>query len=464
MAYQDALVILAQLLQLPDAATAKANIIAIAQAADPPVDVSSIALGDPTERWIEIAAQAMDAWGSVPTQMGRGMFLQLATDPGDVADDGVADASPDPTPRPGFLSALGAGWYGTVRGESLFATTTVSFTNHSGGTITAPAGTLIFERNYTNSDGGSPTYQNTSLVTVNDGATVPVPVQADQIGTYGSATASSIVIVVTQTYGSTNTVTNPSGCNGQDREQRGDYIARCLEAPDSNAPGGPVAAYKRAATTGKSGSPLLNYSTGLPVSILGAWVSASSATGRVMGYFYGPSGPVSNVTDVSTANANIIGMAIGGLTDPLGVLPDTASIGPAVSDPATGPGFADSTATPIAVTYSAKIKASKVPGGASPGTYTSGGSPPQAIANLFAGIAQALNTYLPGLGPGGADADPVTGGGFVYTPDLQDVTQAAVSGLYNVVLSLPSTGSTTINVGHVPTQGTTLGTIVVVAG
>lgn len=464
MAYQDALVILSLLVQLPDAATAKANIIAIAQAADPPVDVSSIALGDPTERWIEIAAQAMDAWGTVPTQMGRGMFLQLATDPGDTADDGVSDQSADQTPRPGFLSALGAGWYGTIRGEPLFATTTVDFVNNSGGTINVGPGALVFERNYPNSDGGSPTYHNTGNVLVNAGATAHgIPVQADQIGTYGSANPGTITIVVTQTYGSTNTVTNPLAAVGQDREKRADYIARCLEAPDSNAPGGPVAAYKRAATTGKNGANLLNYSSGLPVTILGAQVLPSSATGAVKGYFYGPSGPVANAQDVSTANANIVGIATGLLMNPMGVLPDTATLGPSVSDPITGQGFADCTATPISITYSAKIRASQVPGGAAPGTYTSGGSPPAPILNLFNGIAAALGAYLPGLGPGALDQD-VNGNGFVYTDDILCTIRDAVAGLYAVSVTVPSSSSTAISVGHIATLPTPTGTIVVVPG
>lgn len=462
MAYQDALTILAQLLELPDADTTKANIIAIAQAADPPVDVSSIALGDPTERWIEIAARAMAAWGTVPTQMARGMFLQLATDPGDVADDGVPDQSADQTPRPGFLSALGAGWFGTVRQEALYATATVTFTNHSGGTINVGPGALVFERNYPNADGGSPTYHNTGSVLVNNGASVSVAVRADQIGTYGSATSGSITIVVTQTYGSSNTVTNPSGCNGRDRESRKDYIARCLLAPDSNAPGGPTNAYKRAATTGQDGTALLNYSTGLPVGIIGAQVLPSSSTGLVTGYFYGPSGPVADVTDVSTANANIIGIPTGLLADPIGVLPDTVGIGPNVSDPITSVGFSDCTATPIAVTYTVRIPASKVPGGAAVGTYTSGGSPPAPVAAIFSAIDAAVNAYLPSLGPGGRDQ--VSGAGVVYTSDIQDVIKDSVAGLYGPSITLPATPTTAIAVGHIPTQGAMTGTLIVTAG
>lgn len=469
MAYQDALVVLAQLLQLPDAAGTKANIIAIAQAASPPVDVTSMTLGEPTERWIEVASQAMGAWNSVPTQQGRAVFLRLSTDPGDVADDGVPDQSADQTPRPGWLSAFGASAYGTIREEALYATGTVTFTNNSGVPINAPPGALVFERNYASTDGANPTYHNTTTVTVNPGLSVSVSVQADQLGTYASATSGSIDHVVTQTYGSTNTVTNPSAILGRDREERQAYIERCLTAPDANSPGGPVKAYQRAATTGKDGSALQRFDGSGPTNIIGAQVSPASATGSVTGYVYGPSGHVDS-TDVSSANANICGLPLGVITDPIGVLPDTVAIGPLSTDPNTGAaGFDSATNDLVAFTFSAKIRASKVPGGATPGTYTylSTNSPPTSpnvfnVANVFTKIGLAVAAYLVGLGPGALDQD-VNGNGSVYPGDILGVIRDAQAGLYDVALSLPAS-PVAVNFGHIATQGVTTGTLVVVAG
>jgi hypothetical protein len=299
--------------------------------------------------------------------------------------------------------------------------------------------------------------------TIANGASKTLAFLADQVGSYSSATSGSITILVTQSFGAL-TVTNPTAGLGRDREDRQAYIARCILAADSNAPGGPLNAYKRCATTAKGGTPLLNYSTGNVVGILGAQVLPDSTTGVVTGYFYGPSGAVS-ATDVSTANANIIGIVIAGtpgLSDPIGVLPDGITIAPNVTDPITTVGFASATIVSIAVTYSAKIAASKVPGGATPGTYTTGGAPPAPIANIFTAIDLEIAAYLVGLGPGALDQ--TSGTGFVYTPDIGDTIREAQAGLYNVLLTLPATPSTVIPVGRIAVQGTTNGTLVVVAG
>lgn len=474
MAFQDALTLLSLLLKLPDAAECKANILAIMAAGDPPIDATAFILGEPTERWVDASATAIDAWGQVPTMAVRALFLRLATDPGDIADDGTPDGSADQTPRPGWLSAAGASWFGTIREDALFATVFVTVHNATGIAVNIKPGELTVERNYAGTDGGSPTYRNTpdpavyvnfdGSVTISNGASKTLAFQADQVGSYGSATSGSIDVLVTQSFGAL-TVTNPTAALGRDREERQTFIARCFIAADANAPGGPTNAYKRAATTTRGGGPLLNYSTGNPVGIISAQVLPDSDTGVVTGYFYGPSGAVGSATDVSTANANILGVAIAGtpgLSDPLGVLPDGIVIAPNVSDPITGAGFSDSTNTSVAVTYSAKIAASKIPGGATPGTYTSGGSPPAPVAAIFTTIGLAIAKYLVSLGPGGLDQ--VAGAGVVYTSDIQDTIRDAQAGLYKVAVTTPAGVSTALAVGHIAVQGTTNGTLVVVAG
>lgn len=469
MAAADALLVLAQNLQLPSGEQAKAQIIAILNAAGG--NATAYIDGEPTERLLEVAGQMMGSdgagWGSVPTAQGRALFLRLCTDPGDVADDGIPDQSADQTPRPGLLSAVGAGWFFTIRGGALFATGSVDFTNNTGSPINAPAGGLVFERNYPFTDGTTPTYTSTASVSVNPGGTVSVPIRADTIGVYGSATAAGITIVVTQSYGSAVVANNPAALNGQDREGREAFITRCLLAPDSNAPGGPQKAYLRACNTAGDGTILqLEDGTG-PTVILGAQVLPDSSTGTVTGYLYGPSGAVL-VEDVKTANANIEGIPTGTLTAPVGVLPDTVGLLPGYDGTSGQPnpsgivGFASAINLSFAVTYSARIKASQVAGGATPGTYTSGGSPPQSLVNLFQSIADAQRVFFPALGPG---ACFTTNPGTVYTSDIQDNIAETVPALSAIVLTVPASSTTACAVGYIPVQGSApAGTLVVVAG
>jgi hypothetical protein len=113
----------------------------------------------------------------------------------------------------------------------------------------------------------------------------------------------------------------------------------------------------------------------------------------------------------------------------------------------------------IAATYSVFIKAGDVPGGATPGTYTSGGSPPAAIAAIFTAIAAAISSYLPALGPGALD--PVGGTGYVYTADLAGVIKGAFPGLYAPGMIAPGTSTTAVLETHVPVAGIITGAIVV---
>jgi hypothetical protein len=61
-------------------------------------------------------------------------------------------------------------------------------------------------------------------------------------------------------------------------------------------------------------------------------VSPSSATGTITIYYAGPNGAVDDV-DVSSANANILGVPLGVITDPIGVLPDCVTLLPLTNDP-----------------------------------------------------------------------------------------------------------------------------------
>jgi hypothetical protein len=466
--YQEAILLLATLIALPDATGSKAAIIAIAQAAG--LDATDFVDGDPAERFLEIAAQAMAAWNVVPTQAGKALFFSLATDPGDVDDFGNPDPSPNQTPRPGWLSAAGQSLFNTVRGGQAFATAFVTITN-TGGTATSAfhAGDLTFEQTGAlRSDGGTPTYISTADPTIYNGpggtlvlaagAQITIPVQALQIGNYGSSPLNGINVCVTQSFG-TLAVNGSTTATGQERELRSLYIARCIRAADRWAIGGPPTAYLFAMNTMLDPDtglfvPLQRYDGSGPVNITTAYVSTSSATGAVVAYYAGADGAVDS-TDVSSANANIEGVLLADSAgnyqneEPLGVMGDVASF--------TG---SSATNTTIAVTYTARIKASSIPGGATPGTYTTGGSPPTNIAKIFTTIQTAIGAYLVSTGVGGLDQ--VSGAGVVYTSDIQDSIRDAFAGLYGVSVSAPGGSSTAIALGHIAQGGTVTGTLVVV--
>jgi hypothetical protein len=426
----------------PTLSQIKGSILSVATAAG--LKVTSWILGRPSERWIEIAARGIDAFVSVPTtQAIRGFFLDLATDPGD-----PGDLSADQTPRPGWLSALGSSWYGVIRRGQTFATTSVIVTNAGSSPATFKPFDLTFERNTANADGGTPTYRNESnpsiytglggTLTLAPGASATVPVIAEQPGSYGSAVAGAIATVTTQSFG-TLTCTNSTAAIGEDREDPDAYRARCRAAASRLSPGGPGAAYRFAATTARDGSPLQRFDDSGPVGITRAYVSADSATGTVTVYFADADGPA-DVVDVSSANANITGIVLGVITDPLGVLPDAVTILPTVADPNTGgPGGAPAIAHPITIAGTAKIKA------------RAGVSGSDLIALAQQDIATQLDTVtFPGIPIGGLDQ--VAGAGVVYRSDLQDDIRDASAGMYAVNLTLPATAIVALAVGEVATH------------
>jgi hypothetical protein len=434
----------------PTLADAKATVVAIAQAAG--LTVTSWILGEPSERWIEIVARAIDAFGStVTTQAVRGFFLDLATDPGD-----PGDLSDDQTPRAGWLSGLGAGWYGTARRDATFGTLASFTITNTGATSTSPFKPfdLTFASTAARADGGHATYRNDvapsiyvgagGTLTLTPGASATIPIVAEQIGTDGSAAPGQITVAVTQSFQTSGvlTCTNASALVASDREAPDLYRARCRLAADKLSPGGPTAAYKYAANTARDGSPLQRFDGSGPVTITDSYVSPDSATGLVTIYYRGPSGSV-DTTDASSANANIAGTVLGVITDPLGVTPDTVLVGPTVTDPNTGgPGGASATNTSIAVTYSVKAKAG-------PG-ITSG--------SVTAAVNAALAAYFLSLPIGGRD--PVAGAGVVYTVDILGVIYSA--GVYDVIITVPAGATTAIALGHVPVLGVTSATITLV--
>lgn len=408
----------------------KASILAIADAAG--LTVRTWILGDPSERWIEIVARSINAFTStIQAQYIRGWFLDLATDPGD-----PGDLSPDQTPRPGWLSALGENWYGTIRRGMTLATGTLNVTNTGGSSATIYPLDLTFESSVAQSDGGHATYRNSAdpsvyvnidgSVTVSAGATIAIPIVAEQLGTYASAQPGDISTVVTSG-GFTLTCTNPSPVIGTEREDAESYRDRCRTAADQQSPGGPGNAYRRAATTAIDGSPLQRHDGTGAVGITRTYVSISSTLGTVQCYFADPDGPA-DATDVDSANANITGVALGDITDPIGVVPDCVTY---------GGGTAFSTVIPVSGSCRIRAKA--------------GVTAAIVKAAIVAGLTAAFSDFEIG------GFDQVAGAGVIYTVDLEGIVKASYPGIYDVALVAPAGASTAILLGYVPVLSTAVG-------
>ncbi len=414
----------------PTAVQIKASILAIADAVG--LLVTSWILGDPSERWIEIVARALDDFTStIQVQYVRSWFLDLATDPGD-----PGDLSADQSPRPGWLSTLGENWYGTIRRGQTLATGTLTVTNVGGSSATIFPLSLTFQSDVVQSDGGYPTYRNSadpSIYTNPDGsvtlaasASIDLPIVAEQIGTYANAQPGHIVIVVTSGSGSF-TCTNTSPVLGAERETPDAYRERCRTAADQQSPGGPGNAYRRAATTAIDGSALQRYDGSGPVGTTRVYVSPSSVLGTVQCYFADNDGPVDAV-DLDSSNANITGIPLGVITDPIGVVPDCVTYS-----------GAEAIGTTITVAGTCKIRAR-------PGLVT---------LDVQNAIVAALSTAFAGFEIGGFDQS--AGAGVVYTVDLNGIVRDAFPGIYDVAITTPGTSTTALALGHVGVLSTVAG-------
>lgn len=453
------MVAFADLFSLQTRTAIKTRLLAIATAAGLPI--TSWIPGDPSERWTEIIPRAIDEFlSNFTTQAVRAFFFDLNTDPGD-----AGDLSADQTPRPGFLSAFGAGWWGVERGGATYASTTITLTNTGPSPATFKPYDLTFERSSAGADGGHPTYRNSEdpaiyvglggTLTLAPGAFATIPVVCEQIGSQGTAAPGEISVVVTGSFG-TFTATNPTAAIGEDREDRTVYITRSRQQSAAASPAGPSDAYRYAATTGADGKPLQLWDGSGATTVNRVYVSEDDSTGHVLAYLANPSGPASSV-EVSSANGNINGIAIlsaSGVVhnkNPIGVRPGTASIGPTIADSKTlAPGPAAAIATTIGpIAGTAKVKLGPGESGA------------DIIANAQAAIALQLAEFFasPETAPVGG-VDQTAGTGFMYRSDIFDVVkhaypvpvagQLTVPRLYAVSPSFPSSTSTTIVIGHVP--------------
>lgn len=403
----------------------KATFISILQSAGFPA--TDWTLGGISERITEIIPRVLDqVLSTVIVSAVRAFFFELNTDPGD-------EGNADPEPKAGWLSGFGFGWYAVERRGRTFATGFEDVTNDNLTSIEVKPGDLVFRRNSAEPDGGTPTYTTTEdasiyvnpngSVTIAAGATVTLPIQADVEGTYSNAGSGDIDEVTTGTFGSL-TVTNVNPVLAEEREPREDYIARCRRSLNRVAQGSPTALYEYAANTALDGTPLQRHDGSGVVGISKVFVDDGlTEAGSVTVYCADGDGPA-DATDVDSADANITGIPLGVITEPIGVVPGSV-------DYATEPAISNT----VNVVGTAKVKLADAGG--------------LTALELQTKITDALAEYFRTFPIGGLDR--VSGAGKLYTSDMVGVARDAWTGLYAVVITTPAGSSTNLALGEVAT-------------
>jgi hypothetical protein len=400
----------------------KDSLLTIAQGVGLPV--TAWVLGEPSERWLEIIPRVLDqVLGTVIVEAVKAFFLDQATDPGD-----PGNASTEI--KPGWLSGLGEGWYGVRRRGQTYATGTLTLTNNNAFAISIKPGDIQVESTVAASDGGHPTYttsEDASIyvnadgsVTVAAGGSIDLPIRADIIGTYSNAGSGDVTQVNTGSFG-TLACTNAAGLLGAEREAAEDYRARCRRASARVATGAPSATYEYAANTAADGTPLQRHDGSGPVGITKVFVDdALTEAGSVTVYVGDPDGDVDAI-DVASADANITGIPLGVITNPIAVVPGSV-------DYTT----VEATQTTLHVQGTASIKAADAGG--------------LTALELQTKITEALAAYVGPFPIGGIDQ--VAGAGVIYMSDLGGVARDAWPGLYGVVIVAPAFPSVALTLGH----------------
>lgn len=395
-------------------ASVRARIVGYAQAAE--VTVTNWREGGVAQQMLEAFTQATHLGSLVVTQIVRGFAsLDTSTDPGDY--DYYDPANEGLDPEPGFLSAYGENTYGTPRGEATFASGFVTFTNAGTVQRTFAPGALTFTWTANSPPSPPPTYRNGTdaaiytnadgSVTVAAGATLVIPVTAEEIGTRSNASATSLSM--TTVFGGCS-ATNTAPVVGTDREIAANYRIRCRKAPARLSLGGPSAAYEYLAKTQIDGEPLLNASEA-PVNITRVQSSQESSTG-IVDVFYASGSGAATAEDVTAANANI---EIEAFATP-GAITFTGAAAAELSIPVLG---------------QAKVKA----------------GPGVTIDGVKVAILAALTKWFSVHPIGGVDQ--VLDAGVIYSHDVQSVAACAYPGMYDVLVTSMAGTSTPLAKGVV---------------
>lgn len=418
-------------------ASVRAKIVGYAQAAG--LRISNWIVGGVGLQILETIAPTVATYTAQAAQAIRGFAsLDTSTDPGDPDPYDATNAGLDP--EPGYLSDFGSNVFGTDRIGEDFAVGTVTFTNAGAGAVsqTFAPDALTFQRDYADATGLAPTYRNTDggptyqlvgggtlaangdgTLTVGVGLGVFLPIQCEQGGTAGSATATHISILVNSLPGVT--VSNLNAVLGSDRESADPYRARCRIAPASVSPNGPADAYRYIALGAERDAlgnvfyfPVGTSNTGLGADASGNLVSLPNASGTSLGVTRVYASKDSATGDVILYFANSSGPAAGGDVTDL-----TALFNAAYWPDATTRSF--NAAISHSVTVDGTVKA-KAGAGVS-------------AASVAAKIATALTAYFATVDIGGYDQ--TAGAGTLYLDEIRAVVSRADPSIYHVVLSSP---------------------------
>lgn len=363
----------------------------------------------------------------VPTYTRGFVSLDLSTDPGDV--DPYDDSNELLAPADGYLSAFGANTFGTTRAGATAATGFFTLANTGAVARTFAPDSLTFTWTAVSPPTPAPTYRNSAdptiytnadgTCTLAAGATIILPITAEEDGTRSNAPATAITLTTTL-LGCAGT--NALAVTGSDREDADTYRARCRQAPARISLGGPSAAYQYLAAKNLDGTPLLNAS-GNAVNITRVQTTQDSSTGIVLAKYASDSGAASG-EDVTAANTNIEADAF------------------AVPDAITFTGSA-AVAVSIHVSGTAKVKAG-------PGVTEAA-----VKAAILAALAAAFQDgdQFP---VGGLDQDG-SGNGVIYTTDLRAIAAGAYPGLYAVATVTPAAATTALAFGEVATLNSVAG-------
>lgn len=386
------------------------------------LDITAWEEGDTAEQTLQTFALGLLSQGDVIAQAIRGFAsLDTSTDPGDV--DPFDEDNEALTPEPGFLSNLGANVFGTDRAEETFGVCQVLFDNSAGAVARtfAPEG-LVWTWTGGAPPSPAPTYRNPAdetiytnpdgTVTVPAGATLSIPVRAEEAGSRSNAGVGELTLTTTLVG---VTATNTTGPLGRDREAAPAYRTRCRQASSRVSLGGPSGAYEYFSRTQVNGDPLLNAS-GTAVNITRVQVTQESSTGIVDAFFASPSGAAS-AEDVTAANDNIEKEAF------------------AVPDAIT---YTGASATEVSITVSGTARLQSGPG--------------VSVAEAQQAIVDALTDDFSLFPIGGRDQ--VEGAGVIYSEDLQAIAACSYPGLYNLVLTAPLAATTPLAKGQVATLDT----------
>jgi len=311
----------------------------------------------------------------------------------------------------GFLTLSTGTWlrlvalyvYDVTASDGSFATGVVRFTNSGVGVYLAiPIGNLIVKNPTTGK-----TYRNVAVVSIPASSTVDVAVQADEIGSASTSSATTITTMVSVLAGVT--CSNPAAVVGADPDNDATVRLLCSEKLGSLSPNGAPDAYAYVARRALDAS-------GAPIGVTRV-KTVPDGIGGIDFYAATPSGGVSGSTGPSVGNLGIIDDAIQAQVVPRSVTCRTHS----------------ATTLAISTTYELWI----------PSTDT------RSDAQIRALVDARLLAFISTRDIGGDVIPPA--GGMVYKTAIEDEVGAAVPSVKRAV-TVPA-GDTAVSGTQAPIMG-----------